>query len=206
MFAFIEGVVEEKEPGRVVLNAGGLGFELSITTGTYEGLPATGGRARLRVVELIREDAHLLVGFGDETERQLFLRLVDIPGIGQKSALAVLSHVGIRELQAAAASNDIARLSKVPGIGKKTAERIAMELRGKMSKGELAVAAANATTGLRAQNSEDNAKLRDVYSALIALGHRAVEAQEILKKVAPRIEPGQGVDDILKHILSGQWR
>lgn len=206
MIVFIEGILEEKEPSRAVLNAAGLGYELAISAGTFDTLPALGRPARLLTVEILREDSHQLVGFATEAERQIFLRLTQIPGIGAKSALAVLSHLPIRDLNAAAASNDIARLAKVPGIGKKTAERIALELRGKMSKGELAAAAVNATTGLGPSSPAQDSKLRDVYSALIALGHRPADAQAILKKIAPRLTPELSVDEILRNVLSGRWR
>lgn len=206
MIAFIEGLVDTKEPSRVVLNAHGVGYELAIPASSFDTLPALGKMARLLVVEILREDSHALVGFATEPERKLFLRLTEIPGIGAKSALALLSHMPIRDLNAAAAANDISRLAKVPGIGKKTAERIALELRGKMSKGELAAAAVNATTGLGTATEEQNSTLRDVYSALIALGHRPTDAQAILKNIAPRLTPGMSVDEILRQVLSGRWR
>lgn len=206
MIAFIEGLLDTKDPSRVILNAHGVGYELAIPTSSFDALPALGQPARLLVVELLREDSHTLVGFATEPERQLFIRLTGIPGIGPKSALALLSHLPIRDLNAAAASNDISRIAKVPGIGKKTAERIALELRGKMSKGELAAAAVSATTGLGPSSPAQDSKLRDVYSALIALGHRPTDAQTILKKIAPRLTPDLTVDEILRHVLSGRWR
>lgn len=206
MIVFVEGTLEEKAPDRVVLLAAGLGYELSIPASTFDSLPPLGGKIRLLAVEIIREDSHQLVGFASEPERQLFLRLTQIPGIGLKSALAVLSHLPIRDLNAAAAANDVARIAKVPGIGKKTAERIALELRGKMSKGELAAAAVGAASGIAGSSPAKESTLRDVYSALVALGHRPADAQALLKKVAPRIEPSLTVDEILRNILSGRWR
>lgn len=206
MIVFVEGTLEEKSPDRVVLLAAGLGYELAIPASSFDALPPLGQTVRLLAVEILREDSHQLVGFATEPERQVFLRLNQIPGIGLKSALAVLSHLSIRDLNAAAAANDISRIAKVPGIGKKTAERIALELRGKMSKGELAAAAVNATVGLSGNAPGQDSKLRDVYSALIALGHRPADAQAILKKIAPRIDPGLSVDEILRNVLSGRWR
>ena len=206
MIVFVEGTLEEKTPDRVVLLAAGLGYELAIPASSFDALPPLGQTVRLLAVEILREDSHQLVGFATESERQVFLRLNQIPGIGLKSALAVLSHLSIRDLNAAAAANDISRIAKVPGIGKKTAERIALELRGKMSKGELAAAAVNATVGLAGNAPGQDSKLRDVYSALIALGHRPADAQAILKKIAPRIDPGLSVDEILRNVLSGRWR
>ena len=206
MIVFVEGTLEEKTPDRVVLLAAGLGYELAIPASSFDALPPLGQTVRHLAVEILREDSHQLVGFATESERQVFLRLNQIPGIGLKSALAVLSHLSIRDLNAAAAANDISRIAKVPGIGKKTAERIALELRGKMSKGELAAAAVNATVGLAGNAPGQDSKLRDVYSALIALGHRPADAQAILKKIAPRIDPGLSVDEILRNVLSGRWR
>lgn len=211
MIVHLQGILETKEPGRVVLDVNGVGYELAIPLSSFDALPLEGNHARLLVAELIREDAHELVGFATETERRYFGLLTSISGIGPKLALAVLGGISIRELAIAAASNDTKRLSKIPGVGKKTAERIALELRGKLSKGELAEAAAAAAisgTGdapTRAAPPSD-AKLRDVFSALVSLGHRPDAAQAALAAAAPHIRPDDPVDEILRNILSGRWR
>ncbi len=202
MIAFLEGTVEEKSPDRVVLNVGGVGYEVAIPTSSFDGLPPEGGRTRLLTVEIIREDAHDLAGFGTEAERRMFGLLTSISGVGAKLGLAVLSGIPLRDLKAAAAGNDVKRLSQIPGVGKKTAERMALELRGKLSKGELAEAALAGTGG---GAEAGDSRLRDVYSALVQLGRKPAEAQESIRRVAGKIGPKTTVDEILKNVLSGRW-
>lgn len=201
MITFLEGTLEEKGPDRVVLNVGGVGYEVGIPTSSFDGLPSEGGRVRLLTVELIREDAHDLVGFGTEEERRMFGLLTSISGVGPKLGLAVLSGMPLRDLKAAAAGNDVKRLSQIPGVGKKTAERIALELRGKLSKGELAAAALAGDGG----DAVGDARLRDVYTALVQLGRKPVEAQEAIRRAAGKIGPKATVDEILRNVLSGRW-
>ena len=202
MIAFLEGTVEEKEPDRVVLNVGGVGYEVAIPSSSFDGLPPAGGRTRLLTVEIIREDAHDLVGFGTEAERRMFGLLTSISGVGAKLGLAVLSGIPLRDLKAAAAGNDVKRLSQIPGVGKKTAERMALELRGKLSKGELAEAALAGTGG---GTETGDSRLRDVYTALVQLGRKPAEAQEAIRRAAGKIGPKATVDEILKNVLSGRW-
>jgi Holliday junction DNA helicase RuvA len=211
MIVHLEGVLEQKEPGRVVLDVGGVGYELSIPLSSFDSLPLEGKRVRLLVKELIREDGHDLVGFATEEERRFFTMLTTISGIGPKVALSVLSGISIRELTMAAASNDAKRLTKIQGVGKKMAERIALELRGMLSKGELAAAAVAAARageagGATVAEPPSDAKLRDVFSALVSLGHRPAAAQAALAAAAPYIEPDSDVDEILRNILSGKWK
>lgn len=202
MITFLEGTLEEKGPDRVVLNVGGVGYEVGIPASSFDALPREGDRVRLLTVELIREDAHDLVGFGSEEERRMFGLLTSINGVGPKLGLAVLSGIPLRDLKAAAAGNDVKRLAQIPGVGKKTAERIALELRGKLSKGELA-AAALAGGGGDAESGD--ARLRDVYTALVQLGRKPAEAQEAIRRAAGKIGPKTTVDEILRNVLSGRW-
>lgn len=203
MIAFLEGTVEEKGPDRVVLNVGGVGYEVSIPTSSFDGLPPEGGRTRLLTVEIIREDAHDLVGFGSEEERRMFGLLTSISGVGPKLGLSVLSGIPLRDLKAAAAGNDVKRLAQIPGVGKKTAERIALELRGKLSKGELAAAALAGGEG--GGDAAGDSRLRDVYAALVQLGRKPAEAQDAIRRAAGKIGPKATVDEILKNVLSGRW-
>lgn len=202
MITFLEGTLEEKGPDRVVLNVGGVGYEVGIPTSSFDGLPMEGERTRLLTVELIREDAHDLVGFRTEEERRMFGLLTSISGVGPKLGLSVLSGIHLRDLKAAAAENDVKRLAQIPGVGKKTAERIALELRGKLSKGELAAAA---LVGGGDAEAGGDARLRDVYAALVQLGRKPAEAQEAIRKAAGKIGPKAMVDEILRNVLSGRW-
>lgn len=199
MIVFLDGVLEEKEPTRVVVNVGGIGYEAAIPLSSYDRLPAAGQRVRLLTVPVIREDAHLLFGFMTADERDAFLQLTSVNGIGPKLGLAVLSGLSIRDLKAAIAAGDVKRLSSISGIGKKTAERIVLEMRDKLGKGELMEALA----GDKAAGPA-NAKLRDVLLALLALGHKQADAQRMVKDIAAEISPDTPLEEILRKVLSGR--
>lgn len=198
MVVFIEGILEEKEPTRVVINVGGIGHEAAIPLSSYDRLPAPGQPVRLLTVPVIRDDAHLLFGFMTAEERNAFLQLTTVNGIGPKLGLAVLSGLPVRDLKAAIAGGDVKRLSSITGIGKKMAERIILEMRDKLGKGELLEAAAGGADGPAA------AKVRDVLLALISLGHKQADAQRMVKDFAAQITPETSLEDILRKILSGR--
>ena len=199
MIVFLDGVLEEKEPTRAVVNVGGVGYEAAIPLSSYDRLPAAGQRVRLLTVLVVREDAHLLFGFMTAEERDLFLQLTSVNGIGPKLGLAVLSGLSVRDLQAAIAAGDVKRLSGISGIGKKTAERLILEMRDKLGKGEMAAA-------LTAGNAPGpaNAKLRDAYLALVSLGYKPADAQRMVKDVAGQIAPDSSLEDMLRKVLSGR--
>lgn len=199
MIVFLDGVLEEKEPTRVVVNVNGVGYEASIPLSSYDRLPATGQRVRLLTVPVVREDAHLLFGFMTAEERATFLLLTSVNGIGPKLGLAVLSGLAIRDLKAAIAGGDVKRLSSISGVGKKTAERIILEMRDKLGKGDLMAA----VTGGKAPGPAD-AKLRDALLALISLGHKPADAQRMIRDIAPGISPDISLEDILRKVLSGR--
>ena len=187
MIVFLDGVLEEKEPTRVVVNVNGVGYEAAIPLSSYDRLPAIGQRLHLLTILVVREDAHLLFGFMTADERDAFLRLTSISGIGPKLGLAVLSGLSVRDLQAAVANGDVKRLSGISGIGKKTAERLVLELRDKFSKGELMAAAPGGNPA-----SPANAKLRDVLLALLSLGYKQADAQRMVQAIAADISPDGG--------------
>lgn len=199
MIAFVEGVLEEKEPTRVVILAGGIGYEVFIPLSSYDRLPPLRQTLRLLTVPVIREDAHLLYGFLTAEERETFLQLTAISGIGPKLALAVLSGLSVRELRAAVARSDFKRLSGITGIGRKTAERIVLELRDKLGKGDQLEALAGP-----AQPPAVAAKLRDALQALVSLGHKQTEAQRLIQQVAAEVTPETPLEDILRRVLSGR--
>ncbi len=199
MIVFLDGVLEEKEPTRVVVNVGGVGYEASIPLSSYDHLPEIGQRLRLLTVPVVREDAHLLFGFMSAEERSAFLLLTSVNGIGPKLGLAVLSGLAVRDLKAAIAAGDVKRLSGISGIGKKTAERLILEMRDKLGKGDLM----EALTGGNAA-SPANAKLRDALLALISLGHKQADAQRMVKDIAPEITPDATLEEILRKVLSGR--
>lgn len=199
MMVFLEGVLEAKQPTRVVVNVGGVGYEAAIPLSSYDRLPAAGERVRVLTVLVVREDAHLLFGFMSEEERTAFLMLTSISGIGPKLGLAVLSGLPVRELKAAVAAGDVKRLGGVSGVGKKTAERIVLEMRDKLGRGELIEAA----TGGKSPGPKDS-KLRDVLLALVSLGHKQADAQRMVKDIAGEITPDTPLEDVLRRVLSGR--
>ena len=199
MIVFLDGVLEEKEPTRVVVNVGGVGYEASIPLSSYDRLPAIGQRLRLLTVPVVREDAHLLFGFMTADERSAFLLLTSVNGIGPKLGLAVLSGLAVRDLKAAIAAGDVKRLSGISGIGKKTAERLILEMRDKLGKGDLM----EALTGGTAPGPAD-AKLRDALLALISLGHKQADAQRMVRDVAAQITLETTLEEILRKVLSGR--
>ncbi|MDY0150140.1 MAG: Holliday junction branch migration protein RuvA [Kiritimatiellia bacterium] len=199
MMVFLDGVVDEKEPTRVVVNVNGVGYEVMIPLSSYDRLPSEGDPVRLLTVLVVREDAHLLYGFMTEDERGVFRMLTDISGIGPKLAMAVLSGLPVRELKAAIAANDVKRLSSISGVGKKTAARLVLEMRDKLGKGGLM----EAITGGAAPKPGD-AKLRDLMMALISLGHKQADAQQMVQDIAGEITPDMPLETVLRKVLSGR--
>ena len=199
MIVFLDGVLAEKEPTRVVVDVGGVGYEAAIPLSSYDRLPAIGQRVRLLTVPVVREDAHLLFGFMTAEERELFLLLTSVNGIGPKLGLAVLSGLSVRDLKAAIAAGDVKRLSGISGIGKKTAERLVLEMRDKLGKGDLA----EALTSGNAPGPAD-AKLRDAYLALVSLGYKPADAQRMVRDVAVQIASDSSLEDVLRKVLSGR--
>lgn len=186
MIAFLRGTIVEKELSYVVLDVGGVGYEVLIPLSTYDVLPSVGAETRLLVHDYLREDAHWLFGFATDDERQLFRLLIDVNGIGVKTACAALGGLPPHELRLAIANRDAKRLAKLPGIGKKTAERIAMELADKIDPLEAMSAAQKAGAG------KANPAMRDAVLALVALG----QPQDVALKRVQEIAAAPGGDKL----------
>ena len=186
MIGRLTGRLIEKSPPTVVVEAGGVGYEVDVPMSTFYGLPATGQEVKLFTHLTIREDAHLLFGFATEAERQVFRQLLKITGIGARTALSLLSGMSVDELYAAVSQQDGARLTRVPGIGKKTAERLLLELKDK-----LAPVPGTAMAGSAAASGSD------ALNALLALGYSDKEARAALAK----LEPGLAVQDVIRQAL-----
>ena len=197
MIAFLEGLLDEKEPARVVINVGGVGYEVAIPLSSYDRLPEPGRPVRLLTVPVVREDAHLLFGFATPEERRIFNLLTSITGIGPRLGLAILGGLSIRDLKAAVANGDVKRLSGISGVGRKTAERLVLELRDKLGQGDL-------MEGLADGDVPGNAKLRDALLALVSLGHKQADAQKLVKTAAAELPPDASVEEILRRVLSGR--
>jgi holliday junction DNA helicase RuvA len=185
MISFLNGNIVEKQPTRIVLDVGGVGYEVFIPLSSYDRLPAKGEVCRMLTHHHVREDAHLLFGFMTEDERRMFILLIGISGVGPKIALSALSGMSVRELKAAIVQGDVKRLSSISGIGRKIAERMVVELKDKISDGE----ALEAIAGSGAKPQEDM-KMRDAVLALIALGYKQDESR---KMVAAAVH-GDGTD------------
>jgi len=172
----LSGIVLEKRPDRALVDASGVGYELHVPLGTFAALPAVGERASLHVHTHVREDAILLFGFATAEEKALFERLITVSGVGPKVALAVLSGLPLPELVGAIAAQNVKRLSTIPGVGKKLAERLGVELKDKVA-GLLAggAAATEETVG------GAGGLLEDAVGALLNLGYRRPQAEAAVK-------------------------
>ncbi len=175
MIASVRGTVLMRRPGEVVLEAGGVGYRLAVSSGTLASMPAAGQEATLHSHLIMRDDAMQLFGFGSEVERDLFLMLIGVQSVGPKVALAVLSGGMPRELLSAIASGDSARFQAVPGIGKRTAERIIVELREK-------VAGAVTDEIVVTRGSDDPRSV--AREGLLGLGFAPLEVDELLDAAA----------------------
>ena len=183
MIAFIEGKVAEKNPGELVLNAGGVGFSLMCSSATLSAAPGTGESWRCYTVMNVREDAMELFGFATKQEREMFRRLCTVTGVGAKTALGVLSALPMRELSVAIVTGDVTALSRAPGIGKKTAQRIVLELKDKVEQQDVSVPTGGAPASAPATSAEQEA-----LAALQALGYTAAEAARAVSAVRGQAE------------------
>ncbi len=192
MIARITGVLLEKNPPAITVDVHGLGYEVDVPMSTFYNLPATGENVSLHTHMIVREDGHFLYGFGSETERSAFRQLLKISGIGARMALAVLSGMSVAELSQAVTLQDVARLTKVPGIGKKTAERLLLELRDRLPK-TLSSSGVKVGAG---DTASDTAS--DIMNALLALGYNDREALSAMKGLTPDASVSDGIRQALK--------
>ncbi len=200
MIGRITGVLIEKNPPAITIDVQGLGYEVDVPMSTFYNLPATGEKVSLYTHLIVREDAHLLYGFGTDGERAAFRQLLKISGVGARTALAVLSGMSVTELAQAVTLQEAGRLTKVPGIGKKTAERLLLELRDRLPK----VSGLNQKVGAGGTAVEmPNDNLADILNALIALGYNEREALSAMKALTPETAVGDGIRQALKLLSKG---
>ena len=194
MIGRLTGLLARKEPPSLLLDVNGVGYELDAPMSTFYDLPAIGEKVVLYTHLVVREDAQLLYGFSRESQRQLFRSLLKVNGVGPRVALAVLSGLSESELLTCLAHEDIARLTKVPGIGRKTAERLIVELRDKVD-----LTAAPAAGAARPVTVPAD-PVSEAVSALIALGYKPAEASRAVGSV-----PGEGLrsEDLIRQALKG---
>jgi Holliday junction DNA helicase RuvA len=188
MIGRLAGTLLEKNPPQILLDVQGVAYEVDVPMSTFYNLPNIGDRLTLFTHLVVREDAHLLFGFGSENERRAFRQLIRISGVGARIALAVLSGLSVAELAQAVSMQDSGRLTKIPGIGKKTAERLLLELKDKLG--------ADLTTAVGVYRPAPVAS--DVLNALLSLGYSDKEASRAVRELPEGIAVGDGIRQALK--------
>jgi Holliday junction DNA helicase RuvA len=191
MIGRLSGTLVEKNPPQILLDVQGVAYEVDVPMSTFYNLPNLGERVTLVTHLVVREDAHLLFGFGSESERRAFRQLIKISGIGARTALSVLSGLSVAELAQAVTLQESGRLTRIPGIGKKTAERLLLELKDKLGAEVTSAIGVNRAPPVTA----------DVLNALVALGYSDKEAVHAVKQLPDGVAVADGIRQALK-ILS----
>ncbi|MBT0665971.1 Holliday junction branch migration protein RuvA [Geobacter pelophilus] len=194
MIALLTGIVAHKGPDMVILDVGGVGYRVQIPFSTYFDLPDEGGKTTLHIHTNVKEDAINLYGFRSATEKSFFQLLLTVSGVGPKLARDILSNCQVADLASALVRGDIARLSSIPGIGKKTAERLILELKDKVAKLDIAASIKEGATSTPAAGIRD-----DVSSALINLGYKEAQVNKVLNDL--EIPDGAAMETVLKLAL-----
>lgn len=190
MIGRLNGVLLEKTPPLVLIDVNGVGYECEVPMSTFYNLPAIGEKVVLLTQFIVREDAQLLYGFGSDRERLTFRQLLKVNGVGAKSALSILSGLSVDELVQAVALQDTALLTRVPGVGKKTAERLLLELKDKFSIDGMSIA----------QSGHAKSASGDVLNALLALGYNEREALAAVKTLPADVTVSDGIKQALKSL------
>ena len=198
MIAFIRGILADKQPTRAVLDVHGVGYEILIPLSSFDRLPSLGAECQLLTHHHVREDSQQLFGFMTEAERRMFELLMGVNGIGPKLALTALSGLSAREIKSAVVRGDIKLLSSISGIGRKTAERIVVELKDRIGASE----ALEAVAGVQ-DEAEGDRRARDAVLALVALGYKQDMARKRVAGAMQGTETDVLVEDIVKKALSG---
>ncbi|MCX6348141.1 MAG: Holliday junction branch migration protein RuvA [Candidatus Aureabacteria bacterium] len=196
MIDYLKGTLVAAAPNHAVIEVGGMGYRVLIPISSYEALPRPGGEVKLLTHLHHREDEVTLYGFAAEEERTLFGLLLGVSGIGPRTAITILSGVSVQAFHQAIASQDLRLLSSVRGVGKKTAERLVLELKDKIS---LLPALQREASKSRLDGSE--AKIADVLEALLSLGYKPAQAQRAIEAALGRAEAGWAVEQLLKEAL-----
>lgn len=199
VIAYVRGILTEKDPTRAVLEAAGVGYAFLIPLSTFDRLPQTGEDVKLLAFHCVREDDETLFGFATEAERAMFAKLTSVSGVGPKGALAILSGASIGELALAIASGNAKRLSSIKGVGKKTAEKICLELKDKVN----AIEALAASQSPRQTAGAASPVLRDAILALTALGFTDENAQTMVSRVVAAQPDVTQTEAIIRLALTG---
>jgi len=193
MIGRLSGTLAEKNPPQILLDVQGVAYEVDVPMSTFYNLPDVGSPISLFTHLVVREDAHLLFGFGSDSERRAFRQLIKISGIGARTALSVLSGLSVAELAQAVSMQETGRLTRIPGIGKKTAERLLLELKDKLGVDVTAVVGVNRPSPVAA----------DVQNALASLGYSDKEATHAVKQLPEGISVTDGIRHALKLLGKG---
>lgn len=189
MIARLNGLLAEKAPPLIVVDCAGVGYEVEVPMSTFYNLPEVGVQVALLTHMVVREDAQLLYGFGTQREKDTFRQLLKVNGIGAKSALSILSGVSIEDLVDAISSQEVTVLTRIPGVGKKTAERLLLELKGKFE-----------AMGLSTAAGQVKSATQDVLNALLALGYNEREAVASVKLLDKDVTVSEGIKQALKSL------
>jgi Holliday junction DNA helicase RuvA len=193
MIGSVRGSIVAKTPPQLTVEVGGIGYELEAPMSTFFLLPSIGEQVRLLTHLVVREDAHILYAFGTEGERRLFRSLIKVSGVGPKMALALLSGISVEGFAQCVQNQDIAALTRVPGIGRKTAERLVVEMRDRLGPPSDPAVAANAVAAPSSPEAE-------AFGALVALGYRPAEATRLLKAAGPGTH---STEELIRRALQG---
>ena len=191
MIGRLSGTLLEKNPPQLLIDCSGVGYEVSVPMSTFYNLPGLGEKVVLLTHLAVREDAHLLYGFGNAEEREVFRQLIKISGVGARTALSILSGMSVAELSSAVTLQESGRLTKIPGIGKKTAERLLLELKGKLG------------ADIGAGSAQHGDASSDILNALLALGYSDKEATLAMKQVPAGTGVSEGIKLALKALSKG---
>ena len=194
MIGFLKGRLAVKQPPMLMVDVNGVGYELEAPMSTFYGLPPAGEAVALFTHLVVREDAHILFGFGTDGERRLFRGLLKVSGVGPKIALGILSGASVEDFLRTIEAEDVAMLTRIPGIGRKTAERIIIEMRDSVQKLSMPAAGGAQPVGMGAAQSAQG----EAFSALIALGYKPAEVARLLKSAD---EPGLSTTEIIRRAL-----
>jgi len=191
----LRGILAWKAPPQLLVEAHGVGYELEAPMSTFYGLPAVGAEVRLLTHLVVREDAHVLYGFASDDERRLFRMLLKVSGVGPRIALGILSGISVATFRQFVAGNDAAALTRIPGVGRKTAERLIVEMRDRLD----GLAPAPSLDGESPASGTEG----EAFSALVALGYKPVEATRLLKTAALE---GASTEELIRRALQGADR
>jgi Holliday junction DNA helicase RuvA len=194
MIGFLRGRLAAKSPPTLLVDVGGVGYEVEAPMSTFYGLPAVGEPVSLHTHLVVREDAHVLFGFGSEGERRLFRGLLKVSGVGPKLALGILSGASVEDFLRTIEAEDVAMLTRIPGIGRKTAERVIIEMRDSVKKLGMPVPGGESGPVFAVPASPQS----EAFAALVALGYKPAEITRLLKLAE---EPGASTTDLIRRAL-----